>query len=741
MKQSPETSNGSIALVSSVKQSSGARFQAGRQDDLGVEARPPRAAKTHLRRLGRFVALLGAISGLLCAPSRTSAADSEKADLEKTVMANRRWAEQVFSDDAKSCPPVSFRYNGVASEDFIQRWNRRLEVEHPDRHREVRTLTLTDPATRLELKAVATVYTDSPGVDWTLHFTNRGGKDTRVIDQVRALDTLLAATPPTTPAVLHRVNGSVCAPDDWLPFDQPLAASQRIAMATVNGRSSSISPFFNVDWEGGGAIVAIGWSGEWAATVWRAADGRIYAQAGMANLRVKLHPGESIRSPRIMLLQWTGDDEANSYNLFRGTMRAHVAVRVGGRLVTPPIAYMSDAFYELNNTTESNVLSHLNASRKLGFEVFWLDAYWHGQGGFPTGQGNYGFPIERAEQPERFPHGLRAIGKAVKRADLKFLVWFEPERVHPGTLLGKEHPEWLLPAGSTNGGLFNLGIPAAREFMTKYLNAVIRAYGVTCLRIDYNIDPLTFWQSGDARDKDRTGITEIRYVEGLYRMWDDIRRANPRVYIDNCASGGRRIDLETESRAIPLWRTDNTCDMQDLKPQTIIGDALKNQVMTAGLSRYVPYSTSGQMGTTPYLFRSGFNGGIAFAQDLRPANFPREQLKRAIIEGKRIRKYYAGDFFNLSPVTTSPKDWCVTQYHRPDRRDGMVMAFRRPEAEVGKFSLAGMRGLEPDAEYVVTKSLDYKPSRPETMKGAELMKQSLEIAERPGSILLEYRRK
>ena len=62
--------------------------------------------------------------------------------------------------------------------------------------------------------------------------------------------------------------------------------------------------------------------------------------------------------------------------------------------------------------------------------------------------------------------------------------------------------------------------------------------------------------------------------------------------------------------------------------------------MTAGLSRYVPFSTSGQMGATPYLFRSGFNAGISFGEDCRPAGYPLELLKQAIAEGKRIRKYY-----------------------------------------------------------------------------------------------------
>ncbi len=161
---------------------------------------------------------------------------------------------------------------------------------------------------------------------------------------------------------------------------------------------------------------------------------------------------------------------------------------------------------------------------------------------------------------------------------MKFLVWFEPERVSRGTYLAKEHPEWVISPAGDGSGLFNLGTPAAREFMTKYLVEVIKQYKMDWLRIDYNIDPLGFWQFLDKKDPDRVGMAEIRYIEGLYRMWDDLRAAYPQLAIDDCASGGRRIDLETMSRSTPLWRSDNTCDMLDHKPQTVVLAAMKNQI-------------------------------------------------------------------------------------------------------------------------------------------------------------------
>ena len=191
-------------------------------------------------------------------------------------------------------------------------------------------------------------------------------------------------------------------------------------------------------------------------------------------MHLKLHAGEAIRSQRIMQLYWFGDDPWRGYNQFRRVMFAHVMPRIDGQLVVPPIAHLSTAFDELNASTEANVLSHLEPIKGLGFEVFWVDAYWI-LDGFPGGVGHYGFPIERVEPKDRFPHGLRPISDAAHKEGMKFLVWFEPERVSAGTYLAKEHPEFVISPGGDGSGLLNLGNPAARVFMTKYLTEVIKA--------------------------------------------------------------------------------------------------------------------------------------------------------------------------------------------------------------------------------------------------------------------------
>ena len=131
-------------------------------------------------------------------------------------------------------------------------------------------------------------------------------------------------------------------------------------------------------------------------------------------------------------------------------------------------------------------------------------------------------------------------------------MWFEPERVTAGTWLTDNHPEWIL--GGKDGGLLNLGHPDARQWLTDHIDKLLTEQGIDLYRQDFNMDPLEFWRKNDPED--RQGITEIRHVMGYQAYWDELRRRHPDMLIDSCASGGRRNDLETLRRAVPLLRSD-----------------------------------------------------------------------------------------------------------------------------------------------------------------------------------------
>jgi len=628
--------------------------------------------------------------------------------------------------------PFSFVYGRKHSQQLLPRW--KFLADELDG---VKILTWSDPKTGLKVCADVVEYPYTGAVKWVLKFINTGPEPTPILEDVQALDIKVPQVGDQS-VVLHRLKGDSFRVDDWFPIKKHMPRMTSLRFGPDQGRpADGACPFFNLQWEGGGAITAIGWTGQWQAKVIQQCFPWTQTQVGMEHLHLSLLPGESIRSPLIMQLYWEGDDTELSYNLFRQTMLKYVLPRVDGEVVVPPIAHLSTAAYEWNSSTEENVMEHLEAVKDLGFEVFWLDAY-HTLGGFPGGVGNWWLPATSCLPVDRFPRGLKCISDAVHEAGMKWLLWFEPERVAPGTHLDVEHPEWLMTADGQKNKLLNLGIPSAREYITSFLIGAVEEHGMDWLRPDCNIDPLPFWRAEDKKDSNRVGIAEIRYVEGLYQMLDDILAAYPHLRIDNSVSGGRRIDLEMCSRSTPLWRTDRVMMPQEVDKDFDQG-ALQNQMITSALSRYVPFSTTGQMGEQPHWFRSGFNAGIAFCEDCRPEHYPRDVLKAGIEEGKRIRKFYSGNFYVLSEISLDPADWCVMQYHRPEEQDGIILAFRRDKADAVSFDCRP-REVDPNVWYELSYSYSYERVDPiDSVPGVWFRDFRLYVLDCPGSVLVEYR--
>ena len=123
---------------------------------------------TGASRLYRMVLLFWIVSVLA---AHSSMGDSPGVDAGKEVSFNIQWSERMFSESNKMELPFSFVYDGKHSAEFIGSWHRQVKDKTIDATKRQRILTLTDPQTKLEVRAVATIYTDTAGVDWTIYFT------------------------------------------------------------------------------------------------------------------------------------------------------------------------------------------------------------------------------------------------------------------------------------------------------------------------------------------------------------------------------------------------------------------------------------------------------------------------------------------------------------------------------------------------------------------------------------------
>jgi alpha-galactosidase len=262
---------------------------------------------------------------------------------------------------------------------------------------------------------------------------------------------------------------------------------------------------------------------------------------------------------------------------------------------------------------------------------------------------------------------------------------------------------------------------------------MIESQGLDWYREDMNGGgPCPAWRKNDAPN--RQGITENLYVQGHLAFWDELRRRHPRLRIDSCASGGRRNDLETMRRAVPLLRSDfHGANM----PGVIEG----NQGHTYGLSAWLPFQGTAACGSDPYAARSFYLPSFGFRRFLwwqKPENLDR--MRQAYVECRKIAPMMLeGDYYPLTPYSLKSDRWIAWQFNRPEQGEGVVQAFRRKDCAEAAQTYR-LRGLDPAALYEVT-NFDVNGST--TMSGQDLMEKGLtvEIKDKPGAAVIVYRRK
>ncbi|MCC6730172.1 MAG: NPCBM/NEW2 domain-containing protein [Chthonomonadales bacterium] len=617
--------------------------------------------------------------------------------------------------------PFSFVYGGRLSRELLAGWER-TESTRRQPGRSVRTVRWTDSATGLVVTADVTTYARYPAVDWVISFENLGPADTPILEQVQALDVRLRSGYARRDLTLYQLAGDSCAEGSFLPVAAPVTAGKCVRLAPTGGRPSSTTafPWFDVRYGDQGMTAAIGWTGQWAAVLDRAATGPARLAAGMELTHLRLHPGERIRTPRILLMPWEGD-RTTAHNRWRRLLLEHYVPRLDGKPARLPIALQTfDRYWQRPGwATEEGQKEYVRTAHALGCDAVWLDAAWF-PGGFPNGVGSWHC------DPARFPNGLRPVADLCHRLGMRFVLWFEPERVAAGSQIARERPEWVF--GGASGGLFRLDLAEAREWMAGLLGKRIDEYGVDVYRNDFNIDPLGFWRSNDPPD--RQGITEIRYVEGLYAMWDALRAARPGLLIDNCAGGGRRLDLEMCMRSVPLWRSDTGCSP---------GHPEWNQMQSAAVGQCIPLHTIGVWSDAPYEARSGATAGAACEWGYLEPGFSVARAGVAIKEMEACRPYWYGDLYPLTPVDTRSDGFAAYQYHRADLDGGIVLAFRRPQcATVGL--IVALRGVRPASTYEVTYLPEGGKPRTERLSGRELASGlTLRVAGPGRSLLVRYR--
>ncbi len=597
----------------------------------------------------------------------------------------------------------------------------------------------------LRVTNIAKKYPEFGAYEWVNYLENTGEGNTELISELWDCDVLLpfaheekrapSAYLPGKNEVTYvfSPHGSNVGAEDFyaavddVNFAMPhyIFPGKALFYRSTSGRSSDgRAPFWNVHQNGKGFIAAVGWTGQWNCKITREFGG-VRLQTKVEDTHFVLYPGEKIRTSPVVIMSYEGNTYS-AQNKWRRFLREHFS----------PVKSYEEVPFSLGlwgGTHTRDVLARIGTlcKEQIPAEYVWFDAGWYGADTLPTSnefEGDWASHTgDWRVSPHIHPNGMRDIAEKIRENGKKMLLWFELERVRVGTPIAREHPEYFFPIHRENEQnlLLNLGNEAAWEYCFNTLCEIIEALDVRCYRQDFNFYPLSVWRNADTEE--RQGISEIKHIMGLYRLWDALCEKFPHLIIDNCASGGKRIDTETLRRSIPLWRSDVYCPA-NYKPEAA-------QVHMMNYALWMPYSGTGSGRSYDiYSLRSAYAGGMRLCHAFSAADdFGTEKEKTALLrkcgeEYLAVRKYFAGDVHILTKPVIDESAWCAVQWNRPEYGDGMVQVFTR-EKSVYKEAVFALKDIDEGKNYTF-RDLD----------GGQFSVSGVELAEHGLTLRIEEKR-
>lgn len=240
-----------------------------------------------------------------------------------------------------------------------------------------------------------------------------------------------------------------------------------------------------------------------------------------SGLSYELKPGEKLVFSELLFYFYDNKTDMGSYKLHKYVNEKYPRKQL-------PVLYNS-WLYKFHHISYDKLLPQVNEAAKLGCEYFVVDAGWFGNGEEWTLQvGNW-----TENKIGAFGGRLKEFADYVRSKNMKFGLWLEPERAAKTAECVRENPEFYMKADQ-DCYILDFANDKARKYITEKSFELIEKYGIEMFKIDCNTTTVI--------DKNRAAFVD--YYKGLFKYFDDIKKKYPGFYIENCAAGGMKNELE-----------------------------------------------------------------------------------------------------------------------------------------------------------------------------------------------------
>jgi alpha-galactosidase len=299
-------------------------------------------------------------------------------------------------------------------------------------------------------------------------------------------------------------------------------------------------PFVAVEDHAAGVIwgAQLAWAGSWQMEIFRQHDD-VCLSGGLADREFghwmkTLQPGESLESPAATLACVHGDIDALCDRL---TSMQDAAVNLQPQVEQDLPVIFNEWCTTWGDPSEKKLLAIADRIQGSGIRYLVIDAGWYKQGSndWSSGHGDW------TPSAELFPDSLKATATAIRERGLIPGLWFEMETAGSQSSAFKLGEHFLmrdgLPITVRERRFWDLSDPAAIAILTGKVIDLLESCGFGYLKVDYNE---TAGLGCDHPDSQGEGLR--KQIEGTYRFFDLIHERLPDLVIENCSSGGHRLE-------------------------------------------------------------------------------------------------------------------------------------------------------------------------------------------------------
>ena len=335
---------------------------------------------------------------------------------------------------------------------------------------------------------------------------------------------------------------------------------------------------------------------------------------------------------------------------------------------------------------------------RMGCELFVVDDGWFGERNSEhAGLGDW-FVNET-----KFPDGLDDLIDYVKSLGMEFGIWLEPEAVNPDSDLYRAHPDWAFhtadrePLRLRDQVELNFGLPEVQEYILNVIRDLLEKHDIRYIKWDMN-RPIADVDGALVEDDPRT--LWRKHTDGVYMIWDTLRKEFPHVELETCSGGGGRIDPGILRYADEFWTSDNT----DPYDRLMIQYGCTQFYPASGMMCWVtdtPETSGRAKRALRYKFHSSFAGGLGIGANIN--HFSDAEIAYC---GSQIELYkdirhivLEGDLYRIG--VPGKDNVTAVQYVHPSTGESVVLMFLHSGTFADPQARIRLMGLDPDRKYDV----------------------------------------